>query len=68
MKHKCGSIMVLGCFLAARIRDPVRINEITKDKYRKILETNAVPSELRSNSSGFIFVQYNDPKYFSKLC
>ena len=39
-----------------------------KEDYRKILETNAIPSGLRLNGPGFIFMQDNDPKHTSKLC
>ena len=69
VKHGGGSINVWGCFSQAGFGDLVRINGIMKkNDYRKILETNAIPSELRLNGPGLIFMQDNDPKHTSKLC
>ena len=61
-KHGGGPINVWGCFSQTGVGDLVRIDGIMKkEDYRKILETNAIPSGLRLNSPGFIFMQDNDP-------
>ena len=62
MKHGSGSINVWECFSWAGVRNFVRIDGIMKKKdYRKIFETNGIPSGLRLNGPGFIFMQDNDP-------
>ena len=62
VKYGGGSINLWGCFSQAGVGDFVRIDGIMKkEDYRKILETNAIPSGLRLNDLGFIFMQDNDP-------
>jgi len=69
VKHGGGSINVWGCFSEAGLGDLVRIDGIMKkEDYRKILQTNAIPSGLRLNGPGFVLMQDNDPKHTSKLC
>ena len=69
LKHGGGSVMVWGCFSGSGIGDLVRIDGIMKkEEYKEILETHAIPSGLRLNGPGFIFMQDNDPKHTSKLC
>ena len=69
VKHLCGSILVWECFSVTGIGDLIRIDAIMKKMdYGKILETNAIPSWLRLDGPGSIFMQDLDPKYSSKLC
>ena len=45
IKHGGGSVMVRGCFSSAGVGDLVKIEGIMKkEKYKTILENNAIPS------------------------
>ena len=54
---KTHSIIVWRCFSAARIEDLVLIDDIMKDEYRKIIETNAILSGLSLNSLIYIHAE-----------
>ncbi|CAK9824990.1 Transposable element Tc1 transposase [Anthophora retusa] len=69
VKHGGGSVMVWGCFGSTSVGDLVKIDGIlNKERYKGILETNALPSGTRLIGENFVFQQDNDPKHTSKLC
>ena len=65
VKHGGGSIMLWGCFSAARTSRLVRIEgKMTGAKYREILDKNLLQST--QDLGRFTFQQDNDPKHTAK--
>ncbi|KAG2462739.1 TC1A transposase, partial [Polypterus senegalus] len=69
VKHGCGSIMLWGCFSAARTGRLVRIKgKMTAAIYRDILDENLLQSALDLRlGRRFIFQQDNDRKHTAKI-
>ena len=62
VKHGGGSIMLWGCFSAARTGRLVRIErKLNGAKYREILDENPLQSTQDLGLGGFTFQQDNDP-------
>ena len=68
VKHGGGSVMVLGAFLNCKVGSLHKVrSKLNQKGYQSIFQYHAIPFGTRHVRQGFVLMQDNDPKPYSKL-
>ena len=69
VKQEGGSNMAWEAFGDCQIGDLHQVKgKLNQTSYHSLLQHHATPSETQLMSQRFVLIQYNSPKYTSKLC